>query len=353
MNWFGINQSAVLGIDISTAAIKLLELSRHGNNYSVESYAVVPLPQDAVIDKNITNFELVGQAIKIAVKQSGTRIKKACVAVSGASVMTKIINMPALLSELEIEEQINLEADQYIPYALEEVNLDFEIQGPTKNNSDMLDVLLVATRRENVEDRQAALQFAGLKTLIVDIEAYAMENAFNLIVDQLPPDIQDKTVAIIDIGAATTSINILNNRKSIYTREQTFGGKELTEEIQHRYNLSSEQAALAKQAGSLPPSYESEVLGPFKNALLQQISRAMQFFISSNVSQGVDAIVLAGGCASISDLDKVVENHLSIKTFIANPFADMTLSSRINQQALMKVAPSMMVACGLALRSFD
>lgn len=352
MSWFNRSQSALLGIDISSAAVKLLELSRTGARFKVESYAVAPLPQDAVIDKNITNVEVIGNAIKAAVKQSGTRAKQACVAVAGSSVMTKIISMPASLNEVEMEEQIMVEADQYIPYALDEVNLDFEVQGVSKNNPDMLDVLLAASRRENIEDRVAALAYAGLKAAIVDVEAFAMENAFTLLADQLPEKVESKTVAVADIGATMTSLNILHDGKTIYTREQGFGGRQLTEEIQRRYGLSYEEAGLAKKHGGLPDNYIPDVLEPFKKAMLQQIARSLQFFVSSSANRGVDALILAGGCSSIPGLDKLVERDLGIPSYIANPFINMALSSRVKPQSLSNDTPAMMIACGLALRSF-
>ncbi len=353
MSWFNRNQSALLGIDISTAAVKLLELSRTGTRYKVESYAVAPLPQDAIIDKNITNVETIGDAIKSAVKQSGSRAKQACVAVAGSSVMTKIISMPASLRDSEMEQQIMVEADQYIPYSLDEVNLDFEVQGVSKNNPEMLDVLLAASRRENIEDRVAALSHAGLKAVIVDVEAFAMENAFTLLADQLPENVENKTIAIADIGATMTALNILHNGKTIYTREQGFGGKQLTEEIQRRYGLSYEEAGLAKRHGGLPDNYINDVLEPFKKAMLQQIARSLQFFVSSSANRGIDGLILAGGCASIPGLEKLVERDLGIPSYVANPFINMALSSRVKPQSLSNDTPAMMIACGLALRSFD
>lgn len=353
MGWFNNKQSAVLGIDISTAAVKLLELSRVGSRYRVESYAVAPLPLDAVVDKNITNVEIIGNAIKIAVKNSGTRAKQASVAVAGSSVMTKIISMPASLSDAEMEEQIMVEADQYIPYSLDEVNLDFEVQGTLKTNPDMVNVLLAASRRENIEDRVAALSHAGLKAVVVDVEAFAMENAFSLLTDQFSNTIGNKTVAIVDIGATMTTLNILQEGKTVYTREQSFGGKQLTEEIQRRYGLSYEEAGLSKRHGGLPDNYRTDVLEPFKKAILQQIVRSLQFFISSSVNKGIDAMVLAGGCASIPGLENLVEGELGVPTYIANPFINMSLAARIKPQSLNNDSPAMMIACGLALRSFD
>ncbi len=353
MNWFRKNQSVVLGIDISTAAVKLLELSKTGIKYKVESYAVTPLPQDAVVDKNLTNTEAIANAIKAAVKQSGTRTKQACVAVSGSSVMTKIIQMPISFSEDELEEEIMMAADQYIPYSLDEVNLDFEIQGVSESNPEMQDVLLAACRRENVQDRVEALTMAGLKPAIVDVEAFAMENAFSLVVDQFPDSQDNQTVAIADIGATTTTLNVLFEGKTIYTREQGFGGKQLTEEIQRRYGLSYEEAGLAKKHGGLPDNYQTDVLDPFKRAIVQQIARSMQFFVSSSASRSVDSVILAGGCASIAGIDSLVEQELNMPTFVANPFINMALSNRVKPQALSNDTPAMMIACGLALRSFD
>jgi type IV pilus assembly protein PilM len=353
MSWFNKGQSVVLGIDISTAAVKLLELSKSGARYRVESYAVAPLPQDAVVDKNIANTDVIASTIKAAVKQSGTKTKQACVAVAGSSVMTKNITMYASLSEDEMEEQILVEADQYVPYSLDEVNLDFEVQGSVENNSEMVDVLLAASRRENVEDRVEAIEKAGLKAKIVDVEAFCIENAFSLLTDQLPDAIENQTVAIADIGATMTTLNVLHNGRTVYTREQGFGGKQLTEEIQRRYGLSYEEAGLAKRHGGLPDNYIADVLDPFKKAMVQQIARSLQFFVSSSANRGIDNIVLAGGCSSIAGLEKLVEQNLGIPAYVANPFINMSLSNRVKPQSLSNDAPSMMIACGLALRSFD
>lgn len=353
MSWFNQKQSAVIGVDISTAAIKLLELSKVGARYRVESYAVAPLPQDAVIDKNIANIEVIADAIKAALKQSGSKLKQASVAVAGSSVMTKVIPMPASLTDDEMEEQIMVEADQYVPYSLDEVNFDFEVQGQNENNPEMVDVLLAASRKEIVEDRVEALAKAGLKAKIVDVEAFAMENAFALLVDQLPDSMEGQAIAIVDIGAAMTTLNVIHNSRTVYTREQGFGGKQLTEEIQRRYGLTYEEAGLAKKIGGLPDNYTTDVLEPFKRAMVQKIQRLMQFFVSSSANRRIDSIILAGGCASIPGIDKLVQQTIGVPAIIANPFINMTLSSKVTPQTLSNDASAMMIACGLALRSFD
>ncbi|WP_027159118.1 pilus assembly protein PilM [Methylobacter luteus] len=353
MSWFNQKQNAVLGIDVSTAAVKLLELSKVGARYRVENYAVASLPQDAIIDKNIANIDVISDAIKVALKQSGSKLKQAAVAVAGSAVMTKIITMPASLSSDEMEEQIMVEADQYIPYSLDEVNLDFEVQGENEHNPEMVDVLLAASRKENVDDRVEALAKAGLKARVVDVEAFAMENAFTLLADQLPDSLEGRTIAIADIGATMATLNVLHDCRTVYTREQGFGGKQLTEEIQRRYGLSYEEAGLAKKHGGLPDNYTTDVLDPFKRAMVQQIARSLQFFVSSSANRGIDSIILAGGCASIPGVEKLVEQSLGVPTYIANPFINMALSNRVKPQALSNDAPAMMIACGLALRSFD
>jgi type IV pilus assembly protein PilM len=343
----------ILGLDISSTSVKLLELEKDGNNYRVQSLAVEPLPDNAVVEKNFQDVEAIGETIQKAVKRSGTKAKLAAVAVAGSAVITKIINMPANLSESELEQQIQLEADQYIPYPLEEINLDFEVIGPTANNPESVDVLLAASRSENIETRTDALDIGGLTAKIVDVEAYTVENVAPLLTAQMEDGGKDKIIAVIDIGATMTSLNVIENGNLIYTREQNFGGKQLTEEIMRRYGLAYEEAGRLKKSGGLPDNYIPEVLEPFKETIAQQVSRFLQFFYTSGQHNSVDLIALAGGCASIPGIDELVESQLGIQTVIANPFANMSLSSKVNPQALSKDAPSLMIACGLALRSFD
>jgi type IV pilus assembly protein PilM len=350
---FARKKPPLVGLDISSTSVKLLELSQHGNGYRVEAFAAEPLAPNSVVEKNIADVEAVGEAIKRVAKRSGSRTKTAAVAVAGSSVITKVITMPASLSNEDMESQIELEADQYIPYSLEEVNMDFEILGPSDDNPDTVDVLLAASRSENVDSRVAAVELGGLAAKVVDIEAYTLENAFGLIAPQIPGGVEDKTIAIVDIGATMTTLSVLHDGKIIYTRDQVFGGKQLTEEIQRRYGLSYEEAGMAKRQGGLPDNYIPEVLDPFKDAMVQQVSRSLQFFFSSSQYNTVSHIVLAGGSASIPGADELIEERVGTSTSVANPFSNMSLASRVKAQALSNDAPALMIACGLALRSFD
>ena len=346
------SQPALVGVDISSTAVKLLQLSRAGNRYRVEHYAVEPLPPNAVVEKNIVEAEAVGEAIKRAVARSGTRARHAAAAVSGSSVITKVVPMSADLEGDDLEAQVELEAVNYVPYPIEEVNLDFEVLGPVPGSTESVHVLLAASRSENVEVRASALEMGGLTPKVMDVEAFALENAFALMADQLSAP-RDGLVALVDCGATMTTLNVLRGGRSLYSREQVFGGKQLTDEIMRRYGLSYEEAGQAKRKGGLPDTYEAEVLEPFKEAMAQQISRLLQFFYAGSEFNRVDQIVLAGGCAVIPGVAGMVEEQLGVPTTIANPLAHMTLGPRVQAHALAQDAPALMIACGLALRSFD
>lgn len=349
---FKKKSNMLLGIDISSTSVKLIELSRSGGRYKVEAYAVEPLPPNAVVEKNIAELEVVGQVITKLIAKSRTTLKQAAVAVSGSAVITKQIQMESGLSEDELETQLKIEADQYIPYPIEEVAIDFEVLGPS-GVAGRDNVLLAACRKENVEIREAALALAGLTAKVVEVEAYALERSYQLVSSQLAGGRENLTVAVVDIGATMTTLSVMRNGVTIYTREQVFGGKQLTDEIQRRYGLSVEEAGLAKKQGGLPDDYELEVLEPFKEGVVQQISRSLQFFFAAGQYTEVDYILLAGGTSSIPNLDRLVQQKLGTPTLVANPFANMSLSNKVNAGALASDAPSLMIACGLAMRSFD
>lgn len=350
---FNKKPDVLIGLDISSTSVKLLELSGNNGRFRVEAYGVEPLPPHAMVEKNISDVEGVGEAIKRAVARAKPSSKHAAVAVAGSAVITKTIELDGSLTDEQMESQITADADQYIPYPLDEVAIDFEVQGRSARNESQVEVLLAACRRENVEMREAALQLGGLKPAVVDIEAHAMKRA----VDLMRPAFRDGraagVIAIVDIGSTMTTLSVLAEDRSIYTREQLFGGKLLTEEIQRRYGLTFEEAGLAKKQGGLPDDYQTEVLLPFKEGVLQQVTRSLQFFFSSSRYDEVDLIILAGGTASIPGIGDMIEGKLRTRTIVANPFADMSLSSKVDARALANDAPAMMIACGLAMRSFD
>jgi len=343
-----------LGVDISTSSVKLIEISRSGDGYRVETYAAEPMPPNAVVDKVIQDIEAVGDAVRKAVKRAGSRVKDAAVAIGGASVITKLIPMPAALSDQELGEQIELQADQYIPFPLEEVSFDYEIVGPSPNDPEMVDVLLAATRRENVEARQAVLDIAGLNAKVVDIEAYALENACRLMTYQMPDEGMDKTIGVVDFGATTTTFSVLRDHRIIYTRDQLFGGKQLTEEIMRHYGLSFEEAGKAKREGGLPSNYKPEILDPFLEDMAQQVNRSIQFFLSSQSEfTELDQLIVCGGCAAIPGAVEYIEERVGTPAVLGDPLGQMKLSSKAKAQLVENDAVSLVIACGLAMRSFD
>lgn len=342
----------MIGLDISSSAVKLIELSRSGDGYKVEAYRVLPLPPNTVIEKNIADIDALAEAIQTIVKRSGTKLKDTVVAVSDSSVITKEIELPAGLTDLQMEMQIESEADQYIPYPMEEVAFDFDVIGPVENNPDLVRVLLAACRQENVEHRRQALEMAGLQPKVIDVEGFAIERAYKLLEGQVD-QVGDQVVAIADIGATMFSFTVLVDGKTIYTREQLFGGKQLTEEIQRRYGLSWDEAGEAKRKGGLPEDYETEVLAPFKEALIQHITRSLQFFYSSSHFNYVDQLFLAGGVCALEGLIDEVEQTIGLPTVVANPLLNMQISKSINASALANDAPALLLAIGLAMRSFE
>ncbi len=344
----------LLGLDITTSSVKLIELGRSGDGFRVESYAAEASPPNAISEKAIVDAEAVGEAVRRAVKRSGAKTRDAAIAISGDAAITKVIQMPASFTDAELEGQVEMQADQYIPFPMEEVSYDFEVLGVSEKDPDMLDVLLVATRTENVDQRQAAVEAGGLGARIVDVEAFALENACRLLKHQMPDGGMGHNVAVVDFGASSTTFSVLRDLRVIYTRDFAFGGQLLTEEIMRTYGMSLEEAGKAKKAGGLPANYEPEVLEPFIDDMSQQVSRSLQFFLASGSGrEQPDQILVCGGCANITGVADVIGSRVGIPTEIGNPLGEMKLSSRAKSQGVMRDATALLTACGLALRSFD
>ncbi len=343
----------LIGVDISSFAVKMVELSGGGDgDYRIERYAIELLPKDAVVDGNIANLEVVSDSISRCWDRLGTSTKYVALALPTAAVITKKIVLPADLREQEMEVQVESEANQYIPFALDEVNLDFQVIGPAPS-PDEVEVLIAASRKEKVEDRVAAVEAAGLKPLVVDVESYAAQAAFELIQKQFPGEGKDQIIALVDVGSNVMNVAMMQNDQPVYTREQAFGGSQLTQDIMRTYGMSFEEAEAGKRSGSLPENYEAELLRPFLESLALEASRALQFFFTSTPHGHVDRIVLSGGCAILPGVGDIVAERCQVPVAIANPFARMTASSKVRAKQLAADAPSLMVACGLALRRFD
>ena len=344
----------LIGLDISSSAVKMVELAEAGKGaYRLERYVIEPLPKEAVTDGNISNLEATADTVKRAYKKLGSRFKNVAMALPVAMVITKKIILPADQREEDMEIQVEAEANQYIPFAMDEVNLDFQIIGPAPNSPDEVEVLIAASRKEKVEDRVAVADAAGLKTVIMDVDSYATLEAFGLIAPQLPANGRDQNIAIVDIGAHMMHFYVIRNGQQLFSREQAFGGNQLTQDIQRAFNLSSEEAEAAKRNGGLPDNYEIDVLRPFTETLALEVARALQFFFTSTTHTQVEHILLAGGCALIPGLDEIVAKRTNINTLVANPFSGMVQPAKMRPQQLAADAPMLLIATGLALRRFD
>ena len=353
-SFFKESTPPLIGIDISSTSIKMVELGADGRGgYKLEGYSISPLSKDAMTDGNVGDLEKVADAIKNAWKLLGSREKRVALALPSSAVISKKVIMAGNLREEDMEMQVEAEANQYIPFSLDEVNIDFQIIGPAPNSPDEVEVLIAASRKEKIEDRVAAAEGAGLKVIVMDVDVYATEAAYGLVASQLPNSGRDQVVVIVDIGASMMHINVLSDNKSIYTREQPFGGNMLTQEIQRRFGLSLEEAEISKRKGGLPESYENEVLQPFMQLLATEVVRALQFFTSSTQYNRVDHIVLAGGCASIPDIGAMVNDRTQVNTIVANPFQGMAVNAKVRQQQATLDAPALLIACGLAMRGLD
>ena len=351
---FKAKMPPLIGVDISSSAIKMVEIGEAGKGiYRIERYAIEPLPKDSVVEGNINNLDAVSDALKRCHKRLGSNIKNLALALPNAAVISKKIMVPAGQTEDDLELQVETEANQYIPFALDEVNLDFQVLGPAPNSPDDIEVLIAASRKEKIIDRLAVAESAGLKATVMDVDLFAAQAAFELIEGQFPDRGKDQNIAVVDVGSSIMGVNVLRNDQSIYMREQPFGGNQLTQEIQNKFGLSPEEAEAAKRAGGLPENYESDVLQPFMDMMGLEVARALQFFFTSTQHNQIHHIVLSGGCAAIPGADETVGKRVQVNTIIANPFVNMQLSSKIRPKALTQDAPSLMVACGLAMRRFD
>ncbi|WP_294989422.1 pilus assembly protein PilM [Sulfuritalea sp.] len=344
----------LIGVDISSTAVKMVELVDGGKGQPrVERYAIEPLPKDAVVDGNLASVDAVSETLLRCWKRLGTSTRYVALALPTAAVITKKITLPASLREQEMEVQVESEANQYIPFALEEVNLDFQVIGPAPSSPDDVEVLLAASRKEKVEDRVAAAEVAELKPVVMDVEAYATQAAYELVTMQLPQAGAGQIVALVDVGAAAMKVTITKDNQQLYAREQAFGGSQLTDEIMRAYGMGAEEAENLKRSGTPPDNYEAEILHPFIENMAQEVARALQFFFTSTPHNEVHHIILAGGSALIPGVAEIVGQRTNVNTILADPFAGMTISPRIRAKQLAADAPSLMVACGLALRKFD
>ena len=343
----------MLGLDISSSSVKLVELGKDkAGNLVLERCAIVPLERGWITDGNIEKFDEVANAVRQLVKKSGTKTKNVAMALPPSAVITKKIILPGGMSDQELEQQVETEANQYIPFPLDEVSLDFCIVGPSAASAGDVEVLIAASRREKVQDVQGLAEAAGLKPVIVDVESYASRLATSRLIANLPNKGVGSIVALFELGAITTSMQVIRNDEVLYDRDQAFGGAQLTQLIVRQYGFSLEEAESKKRSGELPDDYEPSVLRPFVDSMVQEIARALQFFFTSTPHNKVDYVMLAGGSAALPGLTEAVTRHTTFTCTLVDPFQGMELGDSVRLKKMTREAPSYLTSCGLALRRF-
>lgn len=350
---FSRQASPLLGLDISSSSVKLVELGRTKDGGLVlERCAIEPLERGWITDGNVEKFDEVAEAMRRVVKKSGTRTRNVAMALPASAVITKKIILPGGMSDSELEIQVETEANQYIPFSLDEVSLDFCVVGPSTTSAGDVEVLIAASRKEKVQDRQGLAEAAGLKPVIIDVESYASRLAAGRLIESLHNAGRDQMVALFEVGASTTSMQVIRNDEVLYDRDQAFGGAQLTQLIVRQYGFSPEEAESKKRSGELPEDYESGVLRPFVQSMAQEVARALQFFFTSTPHNRVDHIMVAGGSAALPGLSEAITAHTSFACALADPFQGMQFGDSIREKKVRREAPSYLTSCGLAMRRF-
>lgn len=353
-NPFNRSPAALLGVDLSSSSVKVVELGQGAKTtMRLERYAIEAIERGAIVDGTIEKPESVADSLSRALRTLKTKAKDVALALPSSAVITKKITLPAGLLEEDYEFQVESEASQYIPFPIEEVNLDFQIIGPTPNSEDEVDVMLAASRKEKVEDRVAIAEMAGLRPIIVDVEPYAVRAAVDHVTAFLPNNGQGQIIAVVMVGQNATALTIVLNGQTIFEREQTFGGNQLTQDIVRIYGLTYEEAEQKKCTGELPDGYADDLLKPFVDQGATDINRALQFFFTSTPYTRVDQVYLAGGSAVVPGLVDAVRERSEVPTEMIAPFQGMEIASSIREKQLRHDAPSLLVATGLAMRRFD
>ena len=343
----------MIGLDISSSSVKLVELSQSASGeYILDRFASEPFEKGWIADGQIEKFDEVAEAVRKVVSKSGTRIKHVAMAMPQSAVITKKIMLPAGLRDDEMGMQVEAEANQYIPFSLDEVSLDYCVVGPSTTSAGDVEVLIAASRKDRVQDRQGLAEAAGLKPAILDIESYASRLAMQRLIGALPGEGKDVLVALFEIGAENTSIKVLRDNELLYDRDQAFGGAQLTQLISRQYGFSFEEAEIKKLSGDLPEDFQNAILAPFVDSLSQEIGRALQYFFTSTPHHKVHYVMLAGGTATLPGLKDRVTALTGFASMVVNPFEGMKLGSAVRESKLRREAPSYLTACGLAMRRF-
>lgn len=345
---------ALFGVDISGSAVKLVELSAHAKSgFRLERYAIEPLPRDTLVDGKVDKPDLLVEALRKAIKRFGSRSKHVALALPVSFVITKRMIVPGGLRPDELDAQVHEDATQYIPFAIEEVNLDYKVIGQAPNSPEEDEVMFAAARKEMVEDRVAAVEDAGLKARIMDSEQLAVQRALLAALERSGEPMAQRNLMLVDIGANNTAITVFREGQIVFSREQAFGGSLLTQEIMRTYTVHADEAERMKLGREpRPDSYDTDVVQPFMESAAQEISRALQLFTTSTQHTSVEQVFLSGGCAAMPGFADCIHQRIDVPVSVLNPFHGMDIAPSIKAAELANDASALVLACGLGLRRF-
>ena len=350
MGWF--SRKSIVGLDIGSSAVKVVELSNSAGTFKLERFGYAPLPPEAIVQGSFMNAPAIASAIRDACDNARIKARDVATSVSGHSVIVKKITLPAQSNE-ELVDTIRWEAEQYIPFDINEVNIDYQVLVEDSIGGQM-DVLLVAAKKDLIDDYQSVIHDAGLTLAVMDVDAFAFGNMFEY--NYEPSD--DSVVALVDIGASVININVMNGNVPTFTRDVTSGGNQYTEEIQKTLNISFEEAELIKVGGKsgdatkdVVPQEVEEAMREVSENLLGEIQRSLDFYRATTSSAPVQRVVLAGGSARIPGLDRTFQERIEIPVEVADPFGRVHVAPSVaDEEQLRDLSPAMCVAVGLGMR---
>jgi len=342
-------KKGVIGLDIGSSSIKLVELVESKNTYKLQNLGIAPLPPEAIVDGALMDSVTIIDAIRQLIANTKAKTKDVITSVSGHSVIVKKITLP-LMSDSELEESIQWEAERYIPFDINEVNIDFQIFGSSSENPEVMDVVLVAAKKDIINDYVSVIIESGLNPVIIDVDAFAIENMLSVNYEME----KDETVAMANVGASITNINILKNNMTAFTRDIFKGGNQITEEIQRQLHIDYEEAEKIKVGSKIDATSQSiiqEVLRSASESLAIEIGNSMEFFQSTTTYEKISKLYLSGGGSKIKDFDIVLQQHIGIPVEIVNPFKKIEYSEKnFDLEYLREIGPMMAVGVGLATR---
>ncbi len=337
----------VLGIDIGSSSVKLVQLRQQKNSFVLQNIGLIPLPPEAIVDNALMDSSSIVETVKNLVKSLNIKEKEIVCSVSGNSVIIRKISLPSMPPE-ELEDQIQWEAEQYIPFDINDVNIDFQMLAQDEQDATKMNVLLVASKKDIINDYVTVFNEAGLKLVVMDVDSFAVQNIFELNYDVDP----DEVYALINIGASIMNINIVKGGVSLFTRDVQMGGNLYTEEIQKQFALQGDEAERVKLTGvSSDPARFKDVMARINETLAIEIRRSLDFY-NSNAGEGkISRVYLSGGSSKASMLVEVVSERLGMPVEILNPFQNINYSEKeFDPEYLQAIGPLMTVALGLATR---